>query len=332
MRNVSFTMTDESITVVWKGKPITVKEGAANFLPLKRALIAKDWDNVEQHLRIPSSIEAWTQGHFSVENDTVHYKGEPIPEDLNERMLKMAAAGEDPTPFMRFFERLQKNPSWRSVQQLFAFLKHEGIPFTKDGCFLAYKGVRGDYLDAHSATLDNRPGNIHEMPRNKISDDPNEACHYGLHVGALQYARGFSNRVVMVKVAPEDVVCVPYDSSQHKMRVCKYKVISDNPTGEFVKGIVVDLKDEPKDIYNGYQKTKEEPEDIKTEPAKKPQKKPVKPSKLDQLDKKGLLEQPIGDLRKYASTALNVKGAYKLPGGKEALVRRIIQVRRKYKK
>jgi hypothetical protein len=153
------------------------------------------------------------------------YNGASLPTELNQRVIKMATAGDDPTALFNFWERLQKNPSKRSVDQLFSFLSHQGIPFEKDGTFLAYKGVRSDLKDAHSGKFDNSPGNVHEMPRNQISDDPNHACHEGFHVGALAYASGFSQRVVICRVDPEHVVCVPYDASAQKMRVCKYEVI-----------------------------------------------------------------------------------------------------------
>ena len=91
--------------------------------------------------------------------------------------------------------------------------------------FLAYKGVTSNMTDAHTGTVDNSIGVTNELPRNKISDDPNKDCHFGFHVGALDYAKTFSNRVIICKVDPADVVCVPYDCSQQKMRVCKYKVI-----------------------------------------------------------------------------------------------------------
>ena len=54
-----------------------------------------------------------------------------------------------------------------------------------------------------------------------------------VHVGALAYAitfcSGGGSRIVICEVDPENVVCVPYDCSQQKMRVCEYKVIGHHP-------------------------------------------------------------------------------------------------------
>jgi hypothetical protein len=228
-----FTLTNESITVVFEGKPHVVQKGSPQFNALRKAIIAEDWKSVPKNLTVAKSIKDWAKGKFTLKGDNFCFEGQEIPNNINSRIIQMATKGEDPTPLFKFWERLQKNPSMRSVSQLWTFLEHKGIPLTKDGTFLAYKGVKQNFKDAHTGTIDNSPGAVNEMPRNKISDDPNEACHEGFHVGALRYAQSFSQRVVVCEVDPEHVVCVPYDSSAEKMRVCKYKV-RGNHNGELL--------------------------------------------------------------------------------------------------
>jgi len=223
-----FTLTNESITVVFEGKPHVVQKGTPQFNALRKAILAEDWKAVPKNLTVAKSIKDWAKGKFTLKGDNFYFEGNELPRNINTRIIKMATSGEDPRPLFNFWERLQKNPSMRSVEQLWPFLEHKGIPLTKDGCFLAYKGVKQDFMDAHTGTISNKPGTVHEMPRNQISDDPNHACHEGFHVGALAYAGGFSQRVVICEVDPEHVVCVPYDESQHKMRVCKYKVVGQH--------------------------------------------------------------------------------------------------------
>jgi hypothetical protein len=228
-----FTLTNESITVVYEGKPHVVQKGSPHFNALRKAILAEDWKSVPKNLTVAKSIKDWAKGKFTLKGDNFYFDGQEIPNNINSRIIEMATKGEDPTPLFKFWERLQKNPSMRSVQQLWPFLEHKGIPLTKDGTFLAYKGVKDNFKDAHTGTIDNKPGIVNKMPRNQISDDPNEACHVGFHVGALRYAKSFSQRVVVCEVDPEHVVCVPYDSSQEKMRVCEYKV-RGNHNGEFL--------------------------------------------------------------------------------------------------
>lgn len=230
MTKPPYTLTNESITVVWNGVPHTVKEGAPNFKALRDAIALEEWDKIEDNLSVKRSIESWSNDKFKIDGNRVFYNGEDLPTELTRRIVSMASNGEDPTIIFNFWERLSRNPSFRSVQQLWTFLVHSGIPFTPDGCFLAYKGVRSDYRDAHSGKIDNRPGTVNKMPRNKISDDPDVACHFGFHVGAYNYANTFSQRVVICKVDPEHVVCVPKDSNWEKMRVCEYEVVGNYGT------------------------------------------------------------------------------------------------------
>ena len=221
-----YTITNESVVVLHQGTTHTIKRGAANFSLLCKALLAEDWAAVPSYLTIKSGIEQWAEGKFTVQKGVVSFEGTALPVALNRRIVEMASQGTNPQYLFRFWEKLQRNPSWRSVEMLFDFLQHEGIPITEEGDILAYKGLNSNFTDKHTGTVDNKPGVINKMPRNKISDDPNVACHVGYHVGSLKYAKEFAKGgpVVICRVDPADVVCVPYDYSQQKMRTCEYKV------------------------------------------------------------------------------------------------------------
>jgi hypothetical protein len=232
-----FTLTNESITVIFEGKSHVVQKGAPQYKALRTAIIDEDWDAVPRNLTVAKSISDWAKGKFTLNENVFCFEGRELPVNLNRRILDMAARGEDPQRLFSFWERLQRNPSMRSVSQLWSFLEHAGIPLTEHGTFLAYKGVRDDYKDAHTGTLSNKPGMVQRLPRNQISDDPNHACHEGLHVGTLGYAQGFSQRVVVCEIDPEHVVCVPYDQDAQKMRVCEYRVVG-NHNGELLPSTV----------------------------------------------------------------------------------------------
>ncbi len=312
---LSFTMTNETITVVVDGKPRLVRKGAPNFVTLKQAILAEDWEKVRERSDVKKAVNSWANGKLKVENDRVIYQGETLPSELNTRILKMAAKGEDPSRIANFWDRLKKNPSKRSVDQLWKFLDQMGIPLTKEGKFLAYKGVRDDYKDQHSGRFDNRPGVVNSMPRNQISDDPNQACHEGFHVGALEYAKSFASRVVVCEVDPEHVVCVPYDSSHRKMRVCEYKVIG-NHNGEFMSDTSAEDEPDLSDIPN--EPVEEGCTDVKV---------PYKFKKIHSLSSVDLLEKSTEQLRDYAANGLKMVGASRIPGGKIALVKAIEKVR-----
>jgi len=121
-----------------------------------------------------------------------------------------------------------ENPSRRAVNELYAFLEHKAMPLTPDGNFLAYKGVREDYTDWHSGKFSNKVGDVNEMIRNKVCDDANIGCSHGFHAGSLDYARGYGNggHLMVVEIDPRDVVSVPLDCEQQKLRTAKYKVVA----------------------------------------------------------------------------------------------------------
>ena len=113
--------------------------------------------------------------------------------------------------------------------QLFAFLDKNRQAVTTDGDFIAYKRVRSDFKDIHSGTFDNTPGTVVQMERNMVDDEPTRTCSNGLHVANWDYAcnqfGGGEGVMLAVKVNPADVVSVPIDYNQSKMRVCKYEVL-----------------------------------------------------------------------------------------------------------
>lgn len=375
----AYTVTRESLSIFWNGKMHTVSNDQPNFSALRKALIEEDWDSIPKNLTVAASISTWAKGAFTVVGNQFSYNGSQLPESFNQRIVDMASNNESPVPLFKFWERLQKNPSMRSVTQLWDFLKNEHIPITEDGCFLAYKSVTHDYKDVHTGTIGNRPGTVNKMPRNQISDDPNFACHEGFHVGAMGYVKSFhtGGQIIVCKVDPEHVVCVPYDASSQKMRVCEYLVLGnygcDLPSTvfaeagdsvskeyfekEYAKGkdafkddLGSDEDDDEENDDDSFNQCDEDPEASieessaksaaraeraaevkKAAPAGSVQtKRETKPgfSKLNKMDLGALMEQSIEELRRYATHGLQVVGASKIPGGKLALIKRILELRK----
>ena len=67
------------------------------------------------------------------------------------------------------------------------------------------------------------------MNRRRVSDNCNEGCASGLHVGTYEYANdwaGSGGVVLLVKFDPADIVSVPTDCAYSKMRVSKYTVVA----------------------------------------------------------------------------------------------------------
>lgn len=326
---IPYTITNDTINVIVDDKTVVVKRGANNFHPLLDALLSGNWDAVPLHLSSPVySLAEWSRTAedqkvkgFHLRGSELYYKNRKVPPEVQGRAAAMAAVGDDPLQLFRFFERLARNPSKRSVEQLYKFIAHEGIPLTPDGCFLTYKSVRADYKDHHSGNFDNTPGQVLEMPRNEISDDPNFPCHEGFHVGALAYVQANyrNGRILICKVDPEHVVCVPYDSSQHKMRVCKYEVTGHHAGGQ-MPSTTFDPESE-KEYVEGPTDTDE----IGSADAHVAGGGKFK--KYDNMSPAELLELSIKQLRYYAAAGLKIIGSSKIPGGKIGLLELIMSAR-----
>ena len=320
---MKFTMTHESITIVTDDGPVTVRKGHPNYVLLRQALADEDEDRALSLLTVEAAVREWSSGQFIMQDEAILFENDTLPPELNKRILAMVTGGDDPSHLLRFWERLADNPSWRSTQQLFRFLDHEGIPIQPDGTILVYKSVRSNLTDHHTGTVKNAVGSVHEMPRNKISDDPNTACHYGFHVGALEYARDFGSsgsRIVICEVDPAHVVCVPYDASSQKVRVCSYKVIGFHSGTKLPSTTIKKEKAPPKP------KSKPKGKGTKGQGGDWGPLSPDDIVKLDKMDLLALTKLHIVTLRRYASH-LKVVGAYKLPGGKATLLAAIGQAR-----
>jgi hypothetical protein len=214
-----------------------------------------------------------------------------------------------------------------------------------------------DYKDCHSGTIDNHPGQAPSVPRNKVSDDPQTACHFGLHVGSLEYATSFGRRVVIVKVDPEHVVCVPYDCTSQKMRVCEYEVVGLHGDGHMQSTTIPDddwIDDLDEDDFDDLDDLDDEFDEAldavaaddaagtttsaRTFFLNEKQELPPTQKTLHKKVPKWIRDLHVKDevelhqvnmdlLRKYASKALRIVGAYRMSGGKAALITAIGKAR-----
>lgn len=223
-----------SIMIDGKMKPVDTAHG--NYDAIKNAIIACQWDIIPNLINIKEQVESAIQasataGKVTIENGEVFYNNKAIHNTLTERIIDMVRQGFDIGYMVKFLENLMKNPSYRAVNELYGFLESGAIPITENGTFLAYKKIRNDWTDIHSGTFDNSIGAVCEMPRNMVDEDSSRTCSAGLHVCSYDYLAHFSrdndDRVVICEINPADVVSIPADYNNTKMRVCKYTVIGE---------------------------------------------------------------------------------------------------------
>lgn len=181
----------------------------------------------------PAKVAEASGGEIELVNGVVHYRGQPLHNALAGRIKDMLTQGFSVVPMLACLNNLMENPSSRAVQEWFAFIDHYALPITEDGYFLAYKSVRPDYTDKYTGTIQNTVGSSPSMPRNMVDDDCRNTCSRGLHVGALDYAgpngwyHSQGDHIMICKVNPRDVVCVPADHNATKLRVCAYTVVDE---------------------------------------------------------------------------------------------------------
>lgn len=225
--------SQDTIVLYLDGKMHIVDPSHSNHAKVFAEIRAKtpSLENLRQLVDVGQFLSEVTDGLVTVKNGNVFYDGEQLSSELVTRITEMLSEGQSPLPFIKFLNNLMNNPSKHSVDQLFDFLKHAGLPITENGHVIGYKKVKEDYTDWYSGKFKNTPGSVHKMKRNSVDDDPNQTCSYGFHVGTLKYARDTFNPghglIVLVSFDPADVVSVPVDYNGQKLRTCQYKVLSD---------------------------------------------------------------------------------------------------------
>lgn len=183
----------------------------------------------------------------SVREGQVYLDGDPIDNSCTKAILRwMEYDEQDWVPLVRFFEKVQGNPSENSRNQLYSFLAANDYTLTRRGDIVGYKAVRrradGQFESIHGgqpgdvqvngedapAKPIQGPGDVVTMARSAVNPDEFAHCSHGLHVAAWSYANGWfggsSSPVLRVIVSPTDVVSVPNDHDAQKMRVCRYAI------------------------------------------------------------------------------------------------------------
>jgi hypothetical protein len=181
---------------------------------------------------IKNQINQTFGGQVEVVGGEVLYEGNPLHNVMCERILDIIREGLDATGLVKFLENVMQNPSYTAVQELYLFLEANQIPITEDGHFLAWKKIRGNWKDIHSNSVDYSVGATPTMKRNEVDPDRDRTCSKGLHCAGWGYLPHFgssdsTDRIVIVKVNPADVIAVPNDYNNAKMRVCRMEVLRE---------------------------------------------------------------------------------------------------------
>jgi hypothetical protein len=227
---LSFVKNENNLSIFLMGKPYSINNAHPNFKKIVAGLKSGlDEDELVGLIQADVKQEIAMAGGVEFKEDgMIFMDGESVSDALIARYRYMLENDFPFEGFKLFVWNLAENPSRDSRKDLYSFLEACTLPITEDGHFLAYKKVNFDYTDCHSRTFDNHIGKVVEMPREKVDVNRRETCSTGLHVCSRSYLAHYSGeRVVVVKVNPKDVVSVPVDYNNAKMRVCRYEVVSE---------------------------------------------------------------------------------------------------------
>jgi hypothetical protein len=229
-------INQNSMGIFLNGAFETITNDHPNYQKIRDALKNNDETQIHQLIDVKESLK---QDGITEEDGSFYLYGEKLDNQLTKRVLDLRSEGFDTKNMVNFIKNIYKNPSKRAVDELYKFLEHYALPITEDGCFLAYKAVRNDYMDIFSGKIRNMVGDSPFMHRCKVDEDKEKHCSSGLHVGAIGYVKEYGNvhtkptvensgnRIMIVKVNPKDAVSVPSDCNCQKLRTCQYTVVSE---------------------------------------------------------------------------------------------------------
>jgi hypothetical protein len=225
---MNYIILPQSLVLNHEGNTTTINKDDGRYAKIIEKIKEGKLDEIIPLLSIATTL---SKRGFDIIDGLVHVDGDALPESLSQRVLDFFNNNLPFEPLLKFWAKLKNNPSFNSRQMLYKFLEHNGHPITTEGNFIAYRAVRNDFLDKHTGKMDNSVGNVVEIDRSKVDDNPNNVCSHGLHVATMSYASTFGSgddKLLDVEVDPSDVVAVPTDYNGTKMRVCKFKVVAES--------------------------------------------------------------------------------------------------------
>lgn len=225
-----------TISIMLDGSMKPIDTAHKNYEAIKTAIKEKDWDSIPSLVNIAEEVQnaidaTGGAGMVKIKDGEVFYGDTVIHNTLTDRIIAMAKEGFDISHMVVFLENLMQNPSYRAVNELYSFLEAGSIPITENGTFLTYKKINKNWTDIYTGKMDNSIGATVSMPRNMVNEDSQQTCSAGLHVCSYDYLPSFGSatedRVVICEVHPANVVSIPADYNNTKMRCCEYTVIGE---------------------------------------------------------------------------------------------------------
>lgn len=244
--SVFYTRHDGGITLIRNGTQSTVSNTHANFDQILNALKLRQFDKLETLMSIERTINATGVCKTNPDRKVVVNNGKVFFIDtrnrrevelhgtLVDRILRdLNAPGVEhyADALMALLENIQKNPVKDISGELYEWLASGTSPITSDGCILAYKKVKHNFMDIYTGSMDNSPGKVVRMKQKDVDTDRSNECSRGLHFASLgyltHYSGGGDSKVVIVKVNPRHIFAIPKDYNCQKGQASEYYVVGE---------------------------------------------------------------------------------------------------------
>jgi hypothetical protein len=229
--DVTFIITNDSVTLSIDGKTDVVAIGSPNFAEIQQAVMAGDYKTAHGLMNTAIGIERWGNGSLQIDSGVVTYHSMPLTGKLVDRVIDMMAQGDETFKrFANFLNLTMEQESYTTRARLMDFAANGKLDLTEEGYVVAFKNVSDNFFDRRSGLFDNNVGNTLSMRRSDVDDDHEHQCSNGLHVCSPTYLKecwGTAGRTMRVVVEPRDFVAIPYDYADSKARVCRYTVVED---------------------------------------------------------------------------------------------------------
>jgi hypothetical protein len=267
---IPYLIQGENLVLVIDNQQHTINTSHIGYDKIREAIKTGDWETVKKTVNPEKIVLEFGAGNIEVKGNRLFWQGRELKNALTTKIIAMIEEGFGVEPLVNFMDNLMQNPSMTAVNELYRFLEVGNLPITPDGCFLAFKKIRDDYMDVHSGTVLNKPAalltederaampmkggrrnettvdvvndeTVVSMPRNAVDDQRHNTCSDGLHFCSLGYLRHFGGgRVVILKINPADVVSIPSDYNDTKGRTWRYIVVGELETNpeDALKGAV----------------------------------------------------------------------------------------------
>lgn len=186
--------------------------------------------------KIEGQLHVVLPGDFDIKDEALLYKNTVLSKSFGRRIL--LSDEENQQKIVKFLSKLKDVDSRTVFESICDFIEsNPSVIINEEGNLILWKHIDSNFNAIHKNPDGTRNKHIKgvpiEMPRHLVERNRDITCSTGLHVCSKEYLRHYDGDIVAkCEVDVRDIVSVPFDYENTKIRVCKYTPIeffdSDN--------------------------------------------------------------------------------------------------------